>query len=85
MSKEKKTVKADSRGRVNIGTEYADKRVTVTIEEAREQCQHPNCTNPAVGIYEGIVEPADTIRYAACEEHAPDAKPVEELETNPDS
>jgi hypothetical protein len=31
-----KTLKADDRGRVNLGTEFADKRVTVLVQEVEE-------------------------------------------------
>lgn len=32
-----KTLKADARGRINLGTEFADKRVTVLVQAVQEE------------------------------------------------
>jgi len=34
-----------------------------------------DCNNKAVAIYEGVDPPAGTIRFAACNDHAPDDIP----------
>lgn len=50
-----------------------------------EPCQHPDCDNNAIGLFEGNIPPCESMRYYACTEHAPDdVKPVKPLEVNND-
>lgn len=50
-------------------------------EQESFRCEHPECHRTYdLAVYEGIVPPADSMRYIACEEHAPDAPPVEVID-----
>lgn len=48
-------------------------------EDVPSECEREDCNEDAVGIYEGVVPPASTIRYAACPDDAPDTPPVRSL------
>lgn len=45
-------------------------------------CGVNGCESPAVGLFEGIIPPADTTRCPACREHALDVPPVKEFQTD---
>lgn len=42
-----------------------------------------DCQKLAIGVYEGVIPPAGTMRKALCSDHAPDIPPVEDLSPDP--
>ena len=43
-------------------------------------CDYSNCTEPATARYEGHTPPDGTFRFNACDNHTPDAPPVEDYQ-----
>lgn len=70
---------------VDLVHEAAGKGTWLPTEDNRRECDHRDCTDDATAVYEGIDPPADSIRHAACDDHAPDdIQPVRLLEAAAD-